>query len=328
MYFCRFDEKMDPMNLKILSPHEYLENLLQRKYKAQEDYLLMYSSWFQGFIDQPSLMTVPVDDHQVHRGDAVFEAIKVAHGKPYLLNSHLDRLQKSAESLSIPWPHSRPELTSILTQMIKIKSATNGVFRVFLSRGPGNFSTNPYDSVGSQFFIVLTKYHPLSEEKYLQGAKAGKSAIEPKSSFWTQIKTCNYLPNVLMKKEAVDRQLDFTFGFDSKGFLTESSTENVILVDEYSNLVRPEGHHILKGTTMTRAFELFHSRLKEFHVSKILERNISEIEIFKAKELMIVGTTWDVLALNEYEGKKIGSGRAGPVALELRRLLKEDQKSS
>ena len=50
------------MSLKILSPIEYLEKLQQRKYKAQEDYVLMYSSWFEGFVDQPSLMTVPVDD--------------------------------------------------------------------------------------------------------------------------------------------------------------------------------------------------------------------------------------------------------------------------
>src|SRR5690606_25817987 len=88
------------------------------------------------------------------------------------------------------------------------------------------------------------------------GARVGKSQVPPKEPWLAKVKTCNYLPNVMMKKESVDRSLDFTVGVDAQGFLTEGSTENIVIVDQGNNLVRPELRQILKGTTMMRTFEL------------------------------------------------------------------------
>ena len=58
-------------------------------YKAQGDYHAMYSSVFGGITTDPKLMTIPVDDHLVHRGDGVFEAFKMVEGKVFLFDEHL-----------------------------------------------------------------------------------------------------------------------------------------------------------------------------------------------------------------------------------------------
>lgn len=60
-----------------------------------------------------------------------------------------------------------------------------------------------------------------------------------------QAKTCNYLPNVMMKKEALDRKLDFTIGFDDSNNVAESSTENIIIVNSAGYLVKPKPEFIL-----------------------------------------------------------------------------------
>ncbi len=81
---------------------------------AQKSYLAMYSTWWGGIVKEPGLMMVPVDDHIVHRGDGVFEAIKVLEGSAFLLQEHLERLEASAHQLGIALPLSLEEIKNII----------------------------------------------------------------------------------------------------------------------------------------------------------------------------------------------------------------------
>jgi branched-chain amino acid aminotransferase len=272
-------------------------------------------------------MMVPIDDHLVHRGDGVFEAIKVVEGKVFLMDEHLNRLANSAELIGLPLPKSKEEIKSILIETTKAAGTTNAVLRLYISRGPGHFSTNPYDSVGSQMYLVVTNLTKPTDQKYADGVSIGKSQVPPKESWLAKVKTCNYLPNVMMKKESVDRKLDFTIGIDAQGFLTEGSTENIVILDKDGHLIRPELRQILKGTTMMRTFELADKLLKAGKIKSIQEKNISEKDLLEAKEAMMIGTTLDVLPIKEYEGQKIGEGKQGPVAKELLDLLRENMRA-
>ena len=315
------------MKIDLITPQEIQKRLEQKNYLAQNAYLAMYSSWWGGVIKEPGQMMVPIDDHLVHRGDGVFEALKVVDGKIFLMEEHLRRLESSAAQIALALPHSLDEIAHILKQTTRHAGVENALLRLYISRGPGAFTTNPYDSVGSQMYLVVTELKGPSEDKYEQGVKVGKSAIPPKESWLAQIKTCNYLPNVMMKKESVDRKLDFTVGFDSANFLTEGSTENIVLVDQHHNLIRPKLHQILKGTTMMRTFALAESLLPQMHIKAINEKDISEQDLISAKEVMMIGTTLDVLPVTEYEGKPIGNGKVGTVAKSLLKLLREDMKT-
>ncbi|MNK84738.1 Branched-chain-amino-acid aminotransferase [compost metagenome] len=272
-------------------------------------------------------MIVPVDDHLVHRGDGVFEAIKCVNGKVFLLDQHLDRLSSSAAKIFLPLPKTQAEIKAIILEAARIAGASEVLFRLFISRGPGGFTTNPYESVGSQMYLILTSLMSPAAEKYEKGIAIGKSHVPAKDGWLAQIKTCNYLPNVLMKKESVDRNLDFTVGFDAQGFLTESSTENIMFLDQNNILVRPTLRQILKGTTMMRAFELAEKLVDEKLIAGIAERDLNESELISAKEVMMVGTTLDVLPVTQYEGKPVGTGQVGKVAQRLLELVREDMKT-
>lgn len=314
------------MKLSILSPADVQNQLLKKQYSAQNTYLAMYNSWLGGIIRDPGLMVVPVDDHLVHRGDGVFEAIKVVDGQIFLLNEHLARLTSSAGQIGLLLPYTLEEMKKIILETVRVSGARQAVLRLYISRGPGYFTTNPYDSVGSQMYLVVTSFASLSEEKYLNGVRIGKSQIPPKEPWLAQIKTCNYLPNVLMKKESVDLKIDFTIGIDSQGFLTEGSTENIVMIDAGENLLRPKLRQILKGTTMMRTFELAEQLVSEGHLKSIQEKDLTEQDLLAASEVMMIGTTLDVLPVTEYEGRQIGGGRQGPLALRLLQLLREDMR--
>jgi len=59
-------------------------------------------------------------------------------------------------------------------------------------------------------------------------------------------------------------------------------------------------------------------------ISVVTLRDITEQEIFDAAELLIVGTTLNVVAAVEYEGAAIGSGTPGPVWRKLNQMLEDD----
>jgi Branched-chain amino acid aminotransferase/4-amino-4-deoxychorismate lyase len=314
------------MSIKVMTTTEALAAVEAKKYPNQTTYLAMYSSWFGGIVKKPGVMLVPIDDHIVHRGDGVFEAFKIIDGMIFLLDAHLDRLENSAGLIGIPMPFARKEMVNIFKETIKSAGVTNALLRLYISRGPGGFTTNPYESVGSQMYFVVTELKNLAAEKFEKGVSIGKSAVAPKDPWFARIKSCNYLPNVLMKKESVDRKLDFTVSFDDKGVLTESSTENIAILNKQNELIRPTLNQILKGTTMMRTFELAQSLVASKSIAGIKEGNISEQDIIQAKEVFMIGTTLDVLPVTSYEGKAIGGGAVGPVAKELLKLLREDIK--
>src|ERR1051325_11765634 len=73
------------------------------------NYYAMYSSVLGGIVTDPALMVVPLDDHIVHRGHAVFDTATLTRGMLYQLDPHLDRLLRSAESARIPLPFPRDD---------------------------------------------------------------------------------------------------------------------------------------------------------------------------------------------------------------------------
>lgn len=311
--------------MDILDEKTWLDRLRRRENPARTTYRAMYSTWWDGIVTDPSLMIVPVDDHQVHRGDAVFEALKAVDGRIWLGKPHLDRLEASAEALGLASPLSRPRLEDVLRETLKVSGLRDAILRLFLTRGPGHFSTNPYDSVGPQINLIVTDLKPLPESKILEGVSIGLSRIPVKDPWMARIKSCNYLANVLMKKEAVDRGLDFTIGLDAGGVLTEGSTENLMLVDAEGWLVRPRPEGILAGTTMLRACELAEPLVAEGLLSGVCVRDLTLTDLENAREVLMAGTTLDVVAVTRLEEKRIGSGLPGPVGKRLKAILNRDQ---
>jgi branched-chain amino acid aminotransferase len=329
------------MTLKLLTS-DGIKAILDRKaLKHEGNYWGFYSSVWQGVSLDPRLMLIPVDDHLVHRGDGVFEALKITNGGIYLLEPHLRRLLKSAERISLKHDYHYESLRETVLQTARmvlqerrikdleeVKSAPSGLelrsqeasLRIFLTRGSGSFGTNPADSTGAQLFVIVTAPATVAEDKRKQGVSCIKSHIPVKPDWFAQVKSCNYLPNVLMKQEAVLAGVDFTLAFDEKGHLAEGSTENVAWISRDGVLCHPPLDRILKGTTMTRVFDL--AEMQNL-IPVQREAQAQERDLLEAQDVFMIGTTLDVLAVKSYE-QKIWTDFSW--AQKLRELLLQDQK--
>ncbi len=307
-----------------LSFDEVVDRLLKLKEPYQANYLAMYSSWYGGIVTHPALMMVPIDDHLVHRGDGIFEAFKCVNRKVYALARHLDRMERSLQGPQLSLPVSRETLEKTILAAIRAANVSDCLVRLFVSRGPGGFSTSPYECPASQLYVVVTTLQMPRPEKYENGVMLMTSRIPTKSGYFANIKSCNYLPNVLMKKEAEDAGVDFTVSVDAHGALGEGSTENVGIVTKNREFLVPRFDRILRGTTVSRLLELANPLVVSGDLTRIAETDITPQQAYDAAEIMMFGTTFDVLPVVRYDGHVIGDGRPGPVFRRLLALIQED----
>ena len=309
----------------VLSFDQVLDRLLVLRRPYHADYLAMYSSWYGGIITDPALMMVPVDDHLVHRGDGIFEALKCVAWHVYALNRHLDRLDRSALSSALNLPMPRAELVRTVLATIRAAGVPDCSVRLLISRGPGGFTANPYECPQSQLYVVVTALHLPPPARYSEGARLITSRVPMKSDLFAAIKSCNYLPNVLMKKEAEDAGVDFAVSVDQNGFLGEGPTENVGIITTDRRFLVPRFDRVLRGTTVTRMMELAQSLAGTGELIETGEADITPRQAYGAAEILMFGTSFDVLPVVEYDGRPISDGRPGPMARRFMELLREDQ---
>ena len=288
-------------------------------------YYAMYSSWWNAITTDPNLMVVPVDDHMVHRGDGLFETFKCVDGAIYNLDAHLARLENGCRAIGLHLRWSRAEITRLTGEVLRAGGHRDALVRILVSRGPGGHTANPYECPEPLLMILAIRLPPPFMTAHPAGASVGVSSVPPKGMFFAQVKSVNYLPNVLMKKQAVDAGVDFMLGFDANGNMTELPTENFGIVTRERGLRVPKPDHILQGTTMARVLELARRELVPAGIlAGVEEADVPRAQLADAAEMLVFGTTPNVTAVTQFDGRPVGDGQPGPVWRELSRLFEAD----
>ena len=310
--------------MKSIDFSNYLEVLVSLRQPWHGKYYAMYSSVLGGIVFDPLLMQVPVDDHLVHRGDGVFDTISCVGRAAYNMEAHLKRLMRSASMIGLAWPAGIEEISRLALETLRQADQDVCCCRVMMARGPGSFGVSPYDSPAPAIYIVVYASPPPFMETHPEGARVRRSLIPAKPARFATVKNCNYLPNVMMKREAVDWDVDFVVGFDDKGLMAEGATENFGIVTQSGELVFPRIETVLEGTTMLRVMQLAQTLVDSGDLIWTGFRDITAESILNAAEMLIVGTTVNVVSVREYEGGFVGQGKPGPIGQALNALLVRD----
>lgn len=298
--------------------------ILGARRPGAEGFFAMYSSVYGGIVTDPAWMLVPADDHVVHRGDGVFETLKCADGFLYALDLHLDRLFRSASGIGLVPTLTRKELADVVAQTLRAGGRRTALVRLLLSRGPGSYGVSPADCPAPQVYCTAYTCPPSFMRAHPEGARVVTSRIPLKPGFLANLKTCNYLPNALMKKEAVDAGAHFALAFDERGFLAEGATENFAIVDRSGVLLLPRPDRILDGVTLQRVEALAGAQVARGNFAGVRRQDLTRGDVEQADELLILGTTPDVTSVVEWDGRSVGGGRPGPVAARLGAWLEAD----
>lgn len=313
------------MNIPVLDATGWLSKMTEKRAMLGARFYAMYSSVVGGIITDPAFMAVPMDDHLVHRGDGIFESCKCVDGNIYNLEAHLDRLDRSCTRVGLTVPANRAELREIIIQTVRVSRQRNCLIRLLVSRGMGTMGVNPYECLRPEIYVMVYEMNDKPAHNYEEGVSVRLSDIPVKRSFFATVKSCNYLPNVLMKKEAVDWGVDFVVSVDEKGNLAEGATENVGVVTQDNELLMPPAERVLGGTTVGRVLRLAEKILKPAGlISHVAYENIPVTQAHRVKEMLIIGTTPDVVPVVQFEGEPVADGKPGPVFKALLEALRKD----
>jgi 4-amino-4-deoxychorismate lyase len=269
-------------------------------------------------------MVLPLDDHMVHRGHAVFDTATLTNGMLYQLDSHLDRLLRSAQAARINPPASREQLRRIILDTVGASGRREGSVRYWLSAGPGGFALGPGECTGSSFYVIVFKQESYPERYYSVGMKLVTSTIPIKPPLFARTKSTNYLPNVLVVLEANERGADNGIFVDPQGMVAESSNMNVAFVTRDGVFRHPRFDTILSGITIQRVLEFAERLVAQSELTGIRLGDISVSEGLQAAEMMLIGSSIKVAPVIEWDGGVIGDGKPGAITRKLHAMWEAD----
>ena len=311
-----------------LTSEEAVARLRGGLHEGAENFHAMYSSVLGGIVTDPALMVLPLDDHMVHRGHAVFDTAAIVDGMLYQLDPHLDRLLRSAEMARIPLPFEPPQLRQIIIDTAAASGQRDASVRYWLSVGPGGFGLSSGECVGSSFYVMIFRPQPEPARFYTEGVRLVTSTVPIKPPYFARVKSNNYLPNVLVLLEARDRGADHGLFLDAQGYVAESSHMNVAFVNSDNVLCHPTFDAILTGITAQRMLFLARQLVNAGDLEGIALRNVPVQEWRAAREMLLLGSSLKVAPVVQWDEQVVGDGTPGPVARKLLAMWQADQREA
>ncbi len=255
---------------------------------------------------------ISVMDYGFLYGYGLFETVRAYRGQVFLLDRHLERLSRSAETLGIPF--ERTTIKGAVTDTIRANHLSEARVRITLSIGEGGLTPDPAVHGKPTVLVTAVTYQPYPERIYQQGFRAIVSAIRRNSqSPLSRLKSANYLESLLAKQEAKKAGVDEALLLNEKSLLTEASMSNIFLVKDGRLQTPEETSGILPGITRAVVLELA-SRL-DIVAS---EQDIRLAGVFTAEEAFLTNSLMEIMPLTEVDGQPIGFGRPGPLTRKLR----------
>lgn len=252
---------------------------------------------------------VSIEDRGFQFGDGVYEVIRTYKGRPFALDAHLARLERSAAALELVQPYSRSEWTNHILAGIGRAAYPEAKIYLQVTRGVAPREHTYPAEVASTVVMTVRELHSLSRSVQASGVEA----MTTEDIRWGRcdIKSVNLLANVLARQQAKQAKV-FEAILVKEGIVTEGAVSNVMVVRGGMVVTAPEGSRILSG--VTRAVVLDLARKEGLPVQ---ERFITQAELYSADEVFLTGTTVEVLAVVRVDGKVIKDGLPGPITQRL-----------
>lgn len=242
------------------------------------------------------------DDLGVVRGEAVFETLRVAGGRPAFLDLHLRRLRRSADRVGIDLPGGWAELAAAAAA-----TQDDGMLRLTCTKGAPDAAPVGFAVAGPlPAETVRGREHGVRVATMTLGVAADVRRDAP----WLLggVKSTSYAVNMATQRAAQQRGLDDAIWVSADGEVLEAPTATVAVVRDGRVATPPADEvGILPGTTAEAT--LAHSPLP------VDVRRVRAEELHDADEVMLLSSVRGVAPVVELDGRALD---VGPVTAALR----------
>ncbi len=258
---------------------------------------------------------VSVFDHGLLYGDGVFEGIRVYGGKIFEHAAHLRRLYDSAKVIRLTVPMDLPAMQAAVEQTAAANQISDGYIRLIITRGVGDLGINPFVCKKASVIIIADAIQLYPEALYEKGLKvvSASTVRNHPMAIPPQVKSLNYLNNILAKIESVDAGAEEAILFNHEGYVAEAAGDNVFIVKNGILYAPPIQAGSLDGVTRRVVIELARREGIE-----VIEQNLTRFDLYTADEFFMTGTAAEVIGVVQIDGRVIGDGHPGPITRTLR----------
>lgn len=244
---------------------------------------------------------ISVFDHGFLYGDGIYETLRAYNGVLFKLDEHIDRLFRSASLIRLKLPKTREEIGKAVYETIRANRLKEAYVRITASRGAGPIGLDPRLCPNSTFVIIANPFKDYPPLYYKKGVKVAVVNIRRnfKGSLDPQIKSLNFLNNVLAKTEAIDREAYEAVMLNYQGYVAEGTISNIFFVKDKVIFTPSVEVGILDGITRRIIIDI----IKEMGF-KVKEGRFRPNEIYEADEVFISNTTMEVMPVKEIDDAK------------------------
>lgn len=254
---------------------------------------------------------VPINDRGFLFGDAVYEVCRIYEGRSWLETEHFDRLGRSLAAMQF----LGVDLDLLLDRArrtIEASEVGEGTLYIHITRGVApRKHAFPGPSVPPTELIVVKSY---DDGPTARLRESGSAAISHPDLRWGRcdVKSTNLLANVIACEAAARAGAIEAILHDSENRVTEATHSSVLWVRDGRLSGTPEGPIILPGTT--RAWML---RVADDAGIPFAEGRIDLEDLRAADEVILAGTTIEVMPVVRLDGRAIADGTPGPITRRL-----------
>ncbi|MBF0328493.1 MAG: aminotransferase class IV [Nitrospirae bacterium] len=248
---------------------------------------------------------VSVFDHGFLYGDGIYETLRVYNGKAFMINEHLNRLNRSASLIGLTIPKTDEEIKKALFLTLDANGFKEAYVRITVSRGAGPIGLDPALCKEPTFVIIANEFKSYPEKYYSEGVaimipevrRNHRAALNP------QIKSQNFLNNILAKIEAKNAGAYEAVMLNTDRFLAEGTISNIFFIKDGVLCTPAVECGILDGITRSLVIEL---ALKAD--VKVREGFYRSEELNTASEIFLTNSTMEIMPVNRVNDSAFSPG--------------------
>jgi branched-chain amino acid aminotransferase len=263
---------------------------------------------------------ISVYDHGLLYGDGVFEGLRTYNGRIFKLAEHVDRLYRSAKYICLDIPLNREKLAEVVVKTAHLNGQKDCYIRIVVTRGEGDLGLAPEKCKSATVFVIVDKIELYPEKFCREGIEIITVPTQRNNSqnLDPQVKSLNYLNNILAKIEAKNAGFKEAILLNGEGFVTECTADNIFIVENDILKTPPTYVGVLDGITRRVVMEI----AKKLSI-EVREEIISRYNLFSAQECFLTGTAAEIIPIVKVDGRIIGDGKAGDITGKIRGAFKK-----
>jgi len=264
--------------------------------------------------------SISVFDSGFVLGDGVWEGLRLVEGKIIQFDAHLDRLFEGAGSIALDIGRSRADLKKAVQDTLDANDMTDGAhIRLMVTRGTkATPNQDPRFVIGKATLVIVAEFKTPRPEAKSRGMSLFTSTFRTSGPdvFDLRLNSHSRLNLIQALIQAINAGADEALMLDPRGFVASCNSTNFFIIRN-REIWTSTSRYSFRGLTQKAVVDGWR------HAGGTAqELDFTLAECYAADEAFVTGTLGGVTPVVKIDGRPIGDGKPGPVAVEVSEAYK------